>query len=130
MCLIARHLEANGIATVVIGSALDIVTHCGVARYLHVDFPLGNPCGKPYDKPMHQAILKQALALFETATAANTVERTPFVWSEDNSWRDVYARVDDSNRERLRALGEERRQQQAVVKASGETRAPMISQGK
>jgi len=38
--LIARHLEANGIPTLIIGSAIDVVEHCGVPRYLHSDFPL------------------------------------------------------------------------------------------
>jgi len=47
--LVSRHLEANGISTVVIGSARDIVEECGVARFVFSDFPLGNPCGKPYD---------------------------------------------------------------------------------
>ena len=32
MSLVSRHLEANGIPTVVIGSARDIVEECGVAR--------------------------------------------------------------------------------------------------
>ena len=126
MSLVARHLEANGIATVIVGSALDIVEYCGVARYLHVDFPLGNPCGKPGDRDMQLAIIRQAVSLFESATEARTVVRAPFEWSEDHSWRDRYSRVDDSNREALRAKGELRRQQQAAAKASGKTRVPMI----
>ena len=48
--LLARHLENNGIPTVVLGSGKDIVEHCAVARFLFIDFPLGNPCGKPYDQ--------------------------------------------------------------------------------
>jgi D-proline reductase (dithiol) PrdB len=31
--LVARHLETNGIPTVIVGSALDIVEHCGVPRF-------------------------------------------------------------------------------------------------
>lgn len=126
MCLVARHLEANGIATVVLGSAMDIVEHCGVARYLHVDFPLGNPCGKPGDRAMQLDIVRQALSLFESATEPRTIVRSPHQWSDDQSWRDRYARVDDSNREALRRKGEQRRQQQSVARASGKTRAPMI----
>lgn len=126
MCLVARHLEANGIATVIVGSALDIVEYCGVPRYLHVDFPLGNPCGKPGDRAMQLAIIRQALDLFETAESPRTIRRAPFEWSTDQSWRDNYARVDDSNRETLIRKGEMRRQQQAQAKASGNTRVPMI----
>jgi len=126
--LVARHLEAHGISTVVIGSAIDVVTYCGVPRYLHSDFPLGNPCGRPYDRDMQKAIVTQALQLFDSATEPNTVVRTPFSWGEDDSWRDAYARVDDTNRQRLFELGEQRRKLQATTKASGEKRAPMISQ--
>ena len=124
--LVARHLEANGIATVIVGSALDIVEYCGVARYLHVDFPLGNPCGKPGDFDMQLAIIRQAVSLFETAAQARTTVRAPFEWSEDQTWRESYARVDESNREALRRKGDLRRQQQAAAKASGNIRAPMI----
>lgn len=127
MSLVARHLEANGIATVIIGSAIDIVEHCGVPRYLHSDFPLGNPCGKPYDIDMQHKIIRQALALLQDAKTANTTQRTPYTWSEDNSWREDYSRVDDSNREQLRLRGERRRQQQLDDKAAGSTRAAMIS---
>jgi len=127
--LVSRHLEANGVPTVVIGAGIDIVEHCGVARYLHSDFPLGNPCGKPYDRDMQLSIISQAVALFRTVTTANTTERTPYVWSKDNSWRDAYARVDDSNREELRLRGEQRRQRQTADKAAGTARAAMIAEG-
>ena len=47
--LAARHLEENGIATVVMGCAKDIVEYCGVPRFLFSDFPLGNAAGRPTD---------------------------------------------------------------------------------
>ena len=46
--LVARHLEANGIATVVMGCAKDIVEHAAVPRFLFSDFPLGNSAGRPH----------------------------------------------------------------------------------
>ena len=129
MSLVARHLEANGIATVVVGSAIDIVEHCGVPRYLHTDFPLGNPCGKPYDKGMQLSITSQAVALLSDAKAPNTTVRSEYVWSDDNSWRDAYSRVDDSNRESLRQRGELRRKQQLADKQAGKSRSAMIAEG-
>jgi D-proline reductase (dithiol) PrdB len=45
--LAARHLEENGIATIVVGCAKDIVEYCGVPRFLFSDFPLGNAAGRP-----------------------------------------------------------------------------------
>jgi D-proline reductase (dithiol) PrdB len=40
--LAARYLEANGIPTVIMGCAKDIVEFAGVPRFLFNDFPLGN----------------------------------------------------------------------------------------
>lgn len=117
-------LEANGIATVIVGSALDIVTHCGVPRYLHSDLPLGNPCGAPYDKPMQQSIMHGAIQLLTEAKQANTVARSPAVWPGDNSWRDDYSKVDANNAQQLKLKGEARRRQQSQDKAGG--RAAMI----
>ena len=112
MSLVSRHLEANGIATVVIGSARDIVEECAVARFLFSDFPLGNPCGKPYDVAMQRAIVAMALDLLESARLPRTTVQTPFAWSEDESWRQSYARVDPEHSEALRRAGERRRAQQ------------------
>ena len=128
MSLIARHLEANGIPTLIIGSAIDVVEHCGVPRYLHSDFPLGNPCGKPYDKDMQRSIINQGVAMLHTVTSPNSSERTPYEWGE-NSWRDDYSKVDDSNREELSRRGENRRKRQQDEKAAGLTRSSMIADG-
>jgi len=92
--LVARHLEAHGIATVILGAARDIVEHCGVPRFVFTDFPLGNPCGKPYDVAMQRAIVSLGLDLLEQAFAPRTTVQTPFVWSADQSWRDNYMRIE------------------------------------
>jgi len=107
--LVARHLEANGIATVVVGSARDIVEHCGVPRFVFSDFPLGNPCGHPWNAAMQTAIVRLALSLLETTTAPRATVRAPFEWRDDPDWRGRYNRVRPEDRERLLALGDERR---------------------
>ena len=112
MSLVARELEAHGIATVILGSAVDIVEYCGVPRFLFTDFPLGNPCGLPDDRAMQQANVGMALELLVTAKGPATVVKSPFRFSDDEGWRAVYARVDDSNRDALRAAGEARRARQ------------------
>lgn len=117
--LVARHLEQNGIATVVIGSARDIVEECGVARFLFSDFPLGNPCGRPWDVEMQRCIAGFALDLLESATLPRTTVQTPFVWSEDASWKERYAQVDSVEAERLRRMGEARRARQSAAKTAG-----------
>ena len=114
MSLVARYLESEGICTVVIGSARDIVEECGVPRFLFVDFPLGNPCGKPWDVPMQQALIGEAFDLLEKSWQPRTTVQAPFAWTadENNLWRNRYMFVDDSNREALAEAGRKRREQQ------------------
>ena len=126
MGLVSRLLEANGIATVVMGSAMDIIAHCGVPRYLHSDLPLGNPCGVPFDSTMQEQILNQALLLLEEANSANSVVRSVAKWPGAPSWREDYSKVDESNREALWLKGLQRRDQQETGKAKGITRSAMI----
>lgn len=122
MSLIARHLEANCVPTVVLGSALDIVEHCAVPRFAFVDFPLGNPCGKPYDTAMQRQIVAAAVDLFEAASAARTSVRLPFRWSEDESWRDRYMRLSEADAAALRRQGEERRARRQALREAGRVR--------
>ncbi len=61
MSLVARYLEANGLPTVIIGSALDIVEHCGVPRFVFTDLPLGNPVGHPWNRDMQREVVRLAL---------------------------------------------------------------------
>jgi len=121
--LVSRHLEENGIPTAVIGSARDIVEECGVARFLFSDFPLGNPCGRPGDRVMQRAIVGYALDLLESATLARTTVQTPFVWSEDASWKDRFARVDPVQAEALRRAGAARRANQQRSEGLGRARS-------
>jgi hypothetical protein len=86
--LAARHLEEQGIPTVVFGCARDIVERCGVPRFVFSDFPLGNPTGKPYDLDMQREILALGLDLLVCATAPGTTVVTPYEWSADRSWKD------------------------------------------
>jgi hypothetical protein len=116
--LVSRHLEENGISTVVLGSARDIVEECGVARFLFTDFPLGNPCGKPWDTDMQHKIVGSALDLLERAWMARTTIQTPFRW-ENEEWREEFMRVNGANRETLAKEGEERRRRQEELKRAG-----------
>src|SRR5215469_1012346 len=93
-----------------IGSARDIVEYCGVPRFVFSDFPLGNPCGHPWDKDMQTATVRLALQVLETATGPRTTVRSPFEWkAEDPRWRERYNRIRPEDRERLLAIGDVRR---------------------
>ncbi len=114
--LTARHLEANGIPTVVMGAARDIVEQAGVARFVFTDFPLGNPCGAPYDAAMQRAIVGMGLDLLESARYPRTTVQTPFQWKNDD-WRWNFMEITPEKLAALRAAGEERRQKQAERRA-------------
>jgi len=88
--LAARHLEANGISTVIMGCAKDIVEHCGVPRFLFSDFPLGNSAGRPFDVESQAQTLALALRVLETAPGARTTVQSPIRWSEGASWKCDY----------------------------------------
>jgi D-proline reductase (dithiol) PrdB len=105
--LAARHLEENGIATIVMGCAKDIVEHCGVPRFLFSDFPLGNAAGRPNDPGSQAFSLELALRVLEAAPAARTTVQSPLRWSANPAWR-----LDYSNIERLSAEEIQRRRQE------------------
>ncbi len=94
--LAARHLEENGISTLVMGCAKDIVEHVGVPRFLFSDFPLGNPAGRPNDPQSQDLTLELALRVLEAAPAARTTVQSPLRWSDDPAWK-----LDFSNIARL-----------------------------
>ena len=94
--LAARHLEANGIPTIVMGCAKDIVEYVGVPRFLFSDFPLGNPAGKPHDRESQDFTLELALRVLETAPAPRATVQSPLRWSDNPDWK-----LDFSNIARL-----------------------------
>ena len=120
MSLGARLIEEAGIPTVVVGSARDIVEECGVPRFVFVDFPLGNPCGKPWDVAMQRSIVGLALDTLERAFVPRTTIQAPFVWDPaDEGWRDRFMHVGDDNRAELAAAGALRRSLQSAGKPAG-----------
>jgi D-proline reductase (dithiol) PrdB len=111
--LVARHLEADGIPTVIMGCAKDIVEHCGVPRFLFSDFPLGNSAGRPFDVESQALTLELALRVLESAPAARTTVQSPLRWRDDASWKLDFSNVDKLTPEEIA----ERRKDFDVVKA-------------
>ena len=107
MSLVARHLEANGIPSVIMGCAKDIVEHVGVPRFLFSDFPLGNPAGRPGDSRSQELTLDLALQLLQSATGPRTTMQSPLRWSEDGSWKLDFSNVDQLSDEEIARRREE-----------------------
>ena len=114
--LVARHLEAGGIPTVVMGAAKDIVEHCGVPRLSFSDFPLGNSAGKPFDVASQAEALDLALQVLELAPGPRTTAQSPQRWAEDASWKLDYANVERIAPEELERLRVEFAQQKQSAK--------------
>jgi D-proline reductase (dithiol) PrdB len=96
LSLAARALEAQGIATVIMGCARDIVEHAGVPRFVFSDFPLGNAAGKPHDPASQRATLDLALDLLEGAAGPRRTLQSPQRWSDSAEWK-----LDYCNAERI-----------------------------
>lgn len=99
--LAARYLEDNGIPTVIMGCAKDIVEHAGVPRFLFSDFPLGNAAGRPNDIASQDTTLELSLDLLESARAPRTTVHSPLRWSDDPSWKFDYSNANRLSPEEL-----------------------------
>jgi hypothetical protein len=105
--LVARHLEANFIPTVIMGCAKDIVEHAAAPRFLFSDFPLGNSAGKPNDIPSQDRTLELALHLLETAPGPQTTMQSRLRWNADGKWKLDYLNLEQIGPEELQRRREE-----------------------
>jgi hypothetical protein len=110
--LVARHIEAHGIPTVIMGCAKDIVEHAGVPRFLFSDFPLGNSAGRPFDVESQAQTLELALRVLESAPGPRTTVQSPQRWDADARWKLDYLDLTKLTPEKI----EERRKEFDVVK--------------
>jgi D-proline reductase (dithiol) PrdB len=112
--LVSRHLEAEGIPTVVMGAAKDIVETVGVARFAFSDVPLGNSAGLPFDEASQRVVLECALRLLEAAPGPRTTWQTPVRWGDgDHSWKRDFnnpASLTEAERAEARRRFEEQKQ--------------------
>ena len=118
--LAARHLEAHGISTVIMGCAKDIVEFCGVPRFLFSDFPLGNSAGRPFDVESQQQTLELALQLLEHAPGARTTMQSPLRWSEDASWKRDYLDLTSLSPEKIAERKKEFDEGKSIARAKRE----------
>jgi hypothetical protein len=100
--LAARMLEENGISTVIMGCAKDIVEYVGVPRFLFSDFPLGNAAGRPNDPASQAFTLDLALSVLETAPAPRTTVQSPLTWSASPDWKLDYSNIERLTPEEIR----------------------------
>ena len=102
MCLVARHLEANGIPTMCLGSALDIFESGSPPRATFVDYPLGHSAGKPFDPADQLDIVRSALRGLETMTQSGEIQRLSNRWDSHGGWKEDAGRANGSDTRQAR----------------------------
>ena len=90
--LIAREIEARGIPTLSMSSALSITRSVNPPRAVYLDFPLGHTAGKAFETELNCAIMRDTLAAFEFIETPGRVVELDYQWSEDDAWKDSVMR--------------------------------------
>ncbi len=90
MSLVARVLEAGGISTVTYTNARDIAASVGNPRQIFLNYPLGNPAGRPHDADNQRDVLRVGLKLLEEADKPGIIVDLPYVWSENKAWMEKF----------------------------------------
>lgn len=94
MGLIAREIEARGIPTLSMTSALSITRSVAPPRAAFLDYPLGHTTGKPHEPALQRSILLDALRAFETIQEPGGIVSLPYEWDDDGAWKDRVMRPD------------------------------------
>jgi hypothetical protein len=80
--LVARVIEEAGIPTVVVSTGRDLSAQVKPPRTVFVNFPMGNPFGRPGDRDMQRAILRDALGALATMASGGALSDLPYEWGE------------------------------------------------
>jgi hypothetical protein len=75
-------VEEAGIPTVYVSTGRDLGAQVLPPRSVFVNFPMGNPFGRPHDAAMQRRILLDALELARTATTPGALVDLPYQWGE------------------------------------------------
>lgn len=87
MGLIARRVEADGIPTTSLTSALSITRSVNPPRAVFLDYPLGHTAGKAKDPALQRDIVVAALGAVDELDRPGAVKMLPYRWSRDDDWK-------------------------------------------
>lgn len=76
-------VEEAGIPTVLLSTGRDLTAQVRPPRSAFVNFPMGNPFGRPGDRETQRSILLATLRLAGEAREAGTLIDLDYEWSED-----------------------------------------------
>lgn len=82
MGLVARVVEEAGIPTVLVSTGRDLSAQVKAPRTSFVNFPMGNPFGRPFDAAGQRAILLDALRALHAIERGGALVDLPYEWGE------------------------------------------------
>ena len=80
MPVLARTLEAAGLATILVTMMPYWAEKVGAPRTLAVEYPFGQTLGQPGDAAGQMWVIRQALEVLVTAVTPGTIVHTPEIW--------------------------------------------------
>lgn len=88
MGLIARQIEAAGIPTLSLTSALSITRSVKPPRAAFVDHPLGHTAGKAHEPARQRELLRGALGGFDSIREPGGIVSLDVEWADDDAWKE------------------------------------------
>ncbi len=85
MPVLARRIEAAGIATVLVTMMPAVAAALRTPRVVGVEFPFGHPFGMPGDRRMQRIVLDTALAVLAGADRPGTRVDVDLEWPQPRS---------------------------------------------
>ncbi len=76
-------VEEAGIPTVLVSTGRDLSAQVKAPRTVFVNFPMGNPFGRPFDKAQQTTILLDVLRTLESVQEGGTLIDLPYEWGEE-----------------------------------------------
>lgn len=83
MGLVARVVEEAGIPTVVVSTGRDLSAQVKAPRTVFVNFPMGNPFGRPFAAAQQRKILLDGLHAIESVEEGGALIDLPYDWGEE-----------------------------------------------
>jgi hypothetical protein len=80
--LVSRVVEQAGIPTVYVSTGRDLTAQVLPPRSIFINFPMGNPFGRPHDVAMQRKILVHALDHAVAATKPGEMLDLTYDWGE------------------------------------------------
>ena len=101
MGLVARYLEENGFATVVLTPIWEFTREIGIPRIAAIQYPFGRITGQVGDREGQRKVLLETFAVLQDTREPGQVTHLSFKWPENPDWKGPFGMLNDDRRERF-----------------------------